>query len=294
MKISKLLMLLFIVVSTLMSCQKYAKDNVDVEHISDVNMDLISFCADCNGSDFSTDISTKATSEVKKLESFLVTATTGTYGSETSVWSETLFEKSSGTSTVYTSDKYWPVSDPNYHFYASNVSMTSTTECKVQGNSETDIVCAYLDKPVHRSNNTLNFYHIFSRIGQVSISSQEGYNISNVSVSISCPVSGTYDIYSGHGKSDNSGWTPNTAQKINLANGDNDVYVIPGNYLLNVSYKLTKGDWSKEFEKTANVSLTKGKINVISGTATGGDASDIQLSVSLTEWQTTQISVNWN
>lgn len=277
----------------LSSCQKETIDHSVTVPCDENRGNPISFLASCDGNDFSAGVTTKATAEITALDSFYVSATTGQYGSETSVWSQAVFSKSSG-SSLYKSDKYWPISDPGYHFYASNVEMVGGTACTVSAGSGTDIVCAYLDNPGFNESDTLKFAHIFARIGTVSISAQDGYEIKVSGISISCPVSGTYSIYKGFGRSDDSGWTADSETTINLKADSHEDYVVPGNYTLSVSYTLSKGAWVQSFQKTADVTLTKGKINNIKGTATGGTASDIQLAVNLTAWDTNDINVEWN
>ena len=71
------------------------------------------------------------------------------------------------------------------------------------------------------------------------------------------------------------------------------MYLVPGSYTLTVSYTLTKGDWTQNFTKSASVTLVGGKINNISGTASGGNASEISLSVSLTPWGSNNITADF-
>ena len=89
-----------------------------------------------------------------------------------------------------------------------------------------------------------------------------------------------------------SGWgaTATTALARQAFTSSSDLYLIPGTYRVYVSYTLTKGGYSEDFNKSAVVTLQQGKINNITGAASGGDASEIQFSVSITAWSSVTLT----
>lgn len=220
-----------------------------------------------------TTVSTK-TAAVTSLDSFNVIATTGTAGSETQVWGPVQFSGS-----PYSADKYWPASDPKYHFYAANENLSFSAQgCEIPvADASIDIVAAYLPNPSYKTSNNLTFQHIFTRIGTIQVNAPSGYTITDVSLALSAPVSGTYNLRTGV-------WTAGSAIAQSLHTGTNDVYVVPGTYTLTVNYTLSKGDYTESFSKSGSVTLEKGKINKISTTAPEGSATEIRFSVTIEPW----------
>lgn len=233
-------------------------------------------------------------SPVTSLSAFNVTATSGAAGSEKNEWDCIPFSKEDG-SNVYKGGKYWPGSEVAYHFYASNAEIAFSPEgCTVISDGSADTVCAFNPNPVYGTQNTLAFEHILARIGKVTVNTQEGYDISDVKVSIKCPTGGKFNIRTGSGKTDGTGWTKDEAHTVLLEAGDNDVYVVPGTYVISVSYVLKRDAWTGSFEKNASVGIAGGRINNIIGTATGGKASDISFDISVAEWGNNDINTIWD
>lgn len=268
----------------LLSCKKADFETSEYENVN--RQDRICFGIESLG--------TKASAtEVTSLSSFNVLATTGSGTSEQSSWNA-VFTKPNG-SQVYSADKYWPKENPGFHFYGSNASITyQNRRPVVQGNPNLDIVCACLTNPSFGTQNDLTFFHIFSRIGTVTVNVQEGYQMRNLSMSINCPDSGTYDIVTGDNKDDASGWTAGSSTAHALQQGSNDIYVLPGEQNVTISYILEKGAWSSSVEKHGTVNLVKGKINDIQISANGGSASEITFSVTVKPWTHNVVSVNWD
>lgn len=237
---------------------------------------------------FEAIVETKATEvTTANLTSIYVTATRGTVGSsETATFTSTYFTGTSG--GTFSGGKYWPGTDPSYHFYGSNISQTfSANSCTVNASSATDVVCAYLESPTYLAKNLLTFKHIFARVGTVTISPATGYDVSGVVVKITPKTGGTYNIRTGNGQTDGTGWSSlTTGTETTLVSSNNNLYLVPGDYSLSITYTLTKGDWTKEYTKNATVSLSAGSTNNISATTPDGAAQEIVLSVSLTAWGT--------
>ncbi len=234
-----------------------------------------------NGS-FVMEAETKAstgTTEVTSLASFKVAATTGSAGSESSVWNNVSF---SGT-TDFTGGKTWPASDPHYTFYATNLSgntpMTfNAAGTTISATNTQDVVCAYLpDASVtYKAKNVLSFEHIFARIANVVVVQESGYTVSSVTVSVTPKTGGTYNLRTGAGQSDGTGWsglTTGSATTIASAVGTNtnDVWLVPGQYTITASWTATQSGGSSVSysNKTVNVDITGGKKNTITATLGG-------------------------
>ena len=230
-----------------------------------------------------TTVSTK-TAAVTSMDSFDVIATTGTAGSETQVWGPVQFS-----GNPYSADKYWPASDPKYHFYAANENLSFSAQgCGITvADASKDIVAAYLPNPSYKNSNNLTFQHIFTRIGTIIVKSPSGYQINDVSLALSAPVSGRYNVRTGT-------WTPGTSQAQSLKVDSNDVYVVPGTYTLTVNYTLSKGDYTERFSKSGSVTLEKGKINKISTTVPEGSATEIRFSVTIDPWTEIELTPELN
>ena len=224
------------------------------------------------------------TSAVTALTSFKVKATQGAAGSETAVsgFENVTFSKYGETSD-YTGGKTWPASNPNYNFYATNLSGNSPMTFAAGGTTiaavnTQDVVCAYLPygDVTYKSKNTLAFEHIFARVGSVTVVQETGYTVSAITVSITPKTGGTYDLRAGAGHTDATGWsavTTGSATTIASAVGanSNDVWMVPGTYTITASWTAsqTGGSSVSYSNKTQDVVITGGKINAITATLGG-------------------------
>lgn len=244
----------------------------------------------------STEVETRA-SVVESLSSFHVGAVTGTAGSsETEAWNAVF----SGGPT-YTGGKFWPASNPNYTFYASSLDMTaSRTGYTVSATNATDVVCAYLPNPGFKAVNKLVFEHVFARLGDVTVTAAENYSLSNISITVTPKTGGTYNLFTGAGKTDGTGWSSTTSgSSAGIANAtpgtkSNDIYLVPGTYTLTASWTATRGDSVQQFTgKTQTVSLVGGKVNRLT-TTLGGSASEIEFTVEVTPWGEVTVPVSFS
>lgn len=243
------------------------------------------------------DVETRATA-VTSLSSFNVLCVTGTAGSSESEKFNVPF---SGT-TTYTGGKYWPDVNPSYKFYASNEDITSTAGGPtVVASNETDVVCATCLVPAFKASNALTFEHVFARLGKCTIAAPEdGCSVSDLKVSVTPKTGGTFNLYSGNGKTDGTGWSSTTTgvettiASALSSSADNDLYLVPGSYTLAVSYTLTKGDFTKSYTKSSTVSLVGGKINNITATLPGAssDLAVITFTVNIKDWEENNITAN--
>lgn len=208
---------------------------------------------------------------------FKVSATKGTAGSETAVWSDVSFTKNGN---VFSGNKWWPSTDPSYHFYASNLALTHTAAgATINVNTETDAVCAFLDAPKYNDSNELKFIHILARLGTITLTNPSNYDNTTVnSITLTPVISGIYNIRTGDWSQ-----TQNGSQKT-LTQEDNDLWCVPGNYTITVEYTLTKGDYVKTFVKTGNLKLETGKKNNLRGTLPAGDEKEITFTVTVIDW----------
>ena len=223
------------------------------------------------------DVQTKvAETTVSTLQSngFKVSATTGSAGSESSVWNNVSFTRSG---SVWVGDKYWPSSNPSYHFYASNYNLThNASGCTVAATNTTDVVCAYMPSPTYKVQNTLNFEHIFARLCRIDVAAESGYTVSGISIRITPKTGGTYNLRTGAGQTDGTGWsglTTGSETQIASAVGanNNDIYLVPGIYSITCTWTATQSGASvTHTNQVCNVPITGGKTNNIS-VVLGGD-----------------------
>ena len=250
---------------------------------------------------------TKAVTPVTELDSFNVAAVTGSSKSEYAyAWnSQTVTFTKDGTTSSYKGGKFWPDQDPKYHFFASNATMTIAAKSAptITAANTTDIICAYLETPEHKKENTLKFNHIFARLGTVTVNGVDGYTASGVSIAITPDTGGTYDMLEGNGKTDGTGWSGKTAgSAVTIAsamgtNAATDTYLVPGSYSLTVKYTLTMGDFTRSYTKTGTVALTAGKINNITATlpkpGSDEEAKEIIFKVAVTPWTEENVIVRY-
>lgn len=266
------------------------------------------------GGEFAPHMETRATEITdSNLGTLYVTATTGT-SSETAVsgFTSVSFSKSGG---VYKGGKYWPSTNPNYHFYAGNVALThtSTGATVSPANAGTDVVVGYIATPDYEETNNLTLKHIFARFTDVTLKAPAGYTASAIKLSIQPKTSGTYnlksDSWTTKGSAGSAVYLAGTASSglsITSAGGSvsvnsNDLYLVPDSYTLTLTYTLAKGDWSKAYSKTASVTVLQGKKNKITlvGDAANipdpddGDISEVDFNVEVDPWTENELHPNF-
>ena len=237
---------------------------------------------------------------------FNVSAAKGTPGSETEVWTNVAFSKSGD---VFSGGKFWPFSDESYCFYAANAPLAfqaaggKIAAANATTAADKDIVAAYLPygttsttTAVYMEENTLTFRHIFARIGSVTVSAKSGYTVDNISISITPKISGDYNIRTGEGHTDATGWSSTSnGSPVGIAYATpgtktNNLYLVPGTYTLTLGWRATKGEYVKTYSGvTKDVDIEKGNVNTISCTL-GGQAQEIVIAVALNPW--TSATVN--
>lgn len=243
-------------------------------------------------------VDTKA-APVTSLSEFYVTCLRG--GSSIDVFMNSRFSRSG---SVYSSDRYWPVSDAAYSFYASSVpgvTLSAGRPVKVVDDIRSvDLLMAVEPSPAFRQRTVLNFRHVAARIGRCTISAPAGYTVSGLKVKITPYLSGTYDLLAGRTAPDASrtawsGLAEGAAVTLASAVGsaaDNDLWLIPGDYILTATYTLTRGAYTESFTRLAQICVEAGKVNNISATLPNGWAEELLFRVSLAPWGNNTLNVD--
>lgn len=308
----KVLFILSTVVVALCSCNKINSDNINPATFDDQTVVLTK-----TPIYFQNGVLTKVVSEVTtdNLKSFYAAAAKGD-GSY--VWSNYGFSIPEGKNYFAgtSGDKFWPKSKTEIaSFYASNISMTcpATGAPTVSATNDKDIVCAVEaigESKYGKETTSLTFNHIFARLcGKVSVKAKDGYTASDIKLTFTPKVSGTYNLSTGNGKTDGTGWSSISAAAsatvffndadITTAGGSIEssesynIYLVPGEYTVTASYKLTKGDYTVEKTDVTNtINLVAGKKNIFRGILGLGDDEDakaIHFEVTVTEWGSNDI-----
>lgn len=262
------------------------------------------------------------------LTQFNVIASTGTT-SQTAAWTDGVFTGSQGGN--YTGGKYWPNESISYNFFASNAAMTfaSSGATIAVADSNNDIVAEYLEGAAYKTSNALSFDHILCQIGTVTMKAPAGYTVTDLKVSLQPIYSGSYNvkqIAQATPEQKFAGWTRGSASAAvyivgnaqagvsvpanpqSYTSGDNDLWLVPGQYQLTATYTIAKGDWSNSYTKNATVTLLQGVNNNLGLPDTNGDGnnddpnipdpsddvSDIIFTVTVTPWSDQDIPANFN
>lgn len=261
----------------LVSCKK---ENVSKEDTPSTGEIILSVEDDS----IPVEVSTKTSAVTSMPSSLYWGATTGS-GSETAKWSSA---SASVSASKISTGKYQTASPTTYNYYLSNLSMSvgaNTTVTATGGTSGTDVICGRASSSSATPSVTLG--HIFARTGSLTLSAPSGYTATSVTWQIvksgaNTGTSGTYNLRTGAWSSC-SGLASNTS-----ITGSSDIYVVPGVYTITCSFTLTKGDFTKSYTETANVTLAAGKINNITATTTTDEAVQVSFSVSVSAWSNRQ------
>ena len=278
--------LFVVLMAGISSCQKVANTNMAGDEI------IISVAER-----YDAVVTTKTTAVTEIPSTLYWGSTTGTRGTN----GETRKYHNNGSSLTGTvsgstiaTGKYQTYVPTAYNHYLSNVSFSlpGTGNVTIAASNSTDVVAGWIAGS-SSSSPSITLDHIFARTGTLTLNTQTGYSLSVQSWAIESlgaitGTAGTYNLSTG-------AWTAvsSTLSSITISSSS-DLYVIPGTYRIYCTYELSKGDWAHTFTKYADVTLVGGKINNITGTATGGNATEINLSVSLTAWGQENINMSLN
>ena len=241
---------------------------------------------------FDASVDTKTTAITSAPSSLYWGASTGSAGSETVKWasaSATVSSNKISTGKVQTSPA------TTYNYYVSNLQPTiaaAQTTITVPDNG-TDYLAARVASNSATPSIALN--HIFARTGTLTLNKPSGHDSYSLTVnwwkivgkSTINGTAGTYNMTT-------DAWTA-ASTKLSSATtitSGSDLYLIPGDYTISVNYTYGVGDYTQTVTKSADVTLQKGKVNNITGTAVFVDASSIVLTVSVTAWGTNNITID--
>ena len=245
------------------------------------------------GDTFDANVTTKADTRVNSMPSSLyIGRTTGSAGSsEASSMAAT--SKSVVSSTTINTGVYQTVPATSYNWYAANKSFAHNASGATISADRTDIIAGATTSD--GTSVTVNLNHIYACLGTLTMNTQSGYEISAVSWKMKPSGSGIGGIGGTYNIQSNS-WPSKTALAAAgepVSSGSYNYY-IPATYVIECTYTLTKGNYVATFTKHANVTLVQGHVNNITGTATGGAATEIVLTVSLSAWgETNHTSLTW-
>ena len=237
--------------------------------------------------DLKTEVSTKATPITSIPGTLYWGATTGS-SSETAKWATT---SATVSSSKIATGKFQTYSATAYNYYVANANFTVGGNMTVSGNG-TDIIAGRLGGSTSTAP-SVTLGHIFARTGTLTLNVPSGYTASSVSWQIVgySTVNGTAGTYNMVSQSWTSASTKLTS--YTAITGTSDLWLIPGTYTVKVSFTLTKGDFSKAYTQTGNVSLSKGYVNNISATTSTNEAVGISFTTSVTAWTTDSASFTW-
>lgn len=285
MKLFHVIFISVILGAGLVSCSK------EQDEVSTASPQEIVLLVDDCSMDMAVETRTTAVSQVPT--SLYWSATTGTLGtSETSKWSSAQASVSSG---KISTGKYQTLTPTSYNYYLSNVAITfgSTGSTVTADGAQTDVIVGKATS--NNGTTSITMDHVFARTGSLTCNTQEGYEISNVSWKIvgKSNINGTKGTYNiAKGQFTAASTKLGTATAITSSS---DKYLIPGTYTVSVTYTLKKGDnYSTTLTKSGDVTLQAGKVNNISCTAVGGSATPVDFNVSLNDWGSNDINVNFS
>ena len=238
---------------------------------------------------FDAHVDTKGTKIVSVPSTLYWGRSTGSAGSESNLTGP---NTATGVSTSIATGLYQTATPTTYNWYVANQSFTIAaggTTIAIANNS-TDVIAARVSS--NASNVSIQLNHVFACLGTLTMNTQSGYSITVNSWHITSSgantgTKGTYSMTTG-------AWSSTTAANEDVTSGSGNFY-IPGTYTISCNYTLTKGAYTQTFTRSASVTLERGKTNNITGTATGGAASEIVLSVSVESWGSVDhTSLSWS
>lgn len=261
------------------------KNSVSVAPLADSGQEIIIGVGPVAKVDFET----KATAITSVPSSLYWGASTGTPGSETARYACASFSVSEG---KIATGKYQTVTPTLYNHYISNLPFTVGANTTMTANNTVDVLAGRIPATTSATP-SVELQHIFARTGTINAYAPAGgYAISGVSYKIIGKsaingTAGTYNLTGGAWTSASTKLTSYTALTT-----DSDMYLIPGVYTIQISFTLTKGDWSNTFVQTGDVTLVAGKKNNITcQTSIIEEPVPISITITLADWDDNNIDV---
>ena len=276
---------LIILAAGLMSCNK----DIPVAENPEIGEEIILNVQD--ETTFDAELDTKTTAISAVPSSLYWGASTGSAGSETSKYAAT---SSSVSSSKIATGKYQTATATAYNYYVANQTFTiGTSTTMTVANNNTDVIAGRSASATTSTTPSVTLGHIFARTGSFSISSNQGYTVSNAAWKIvgKSDINGTAGTYN----LTTAAWTAASTKLTTetTVTSSSDLYLIPGTYTIKCTYTLAKGDYTNSFTSSQDVTLVAGKVNNITATVSKNPASGITISVSLTAWGTNGIAITY-
>lgn len=248
---------------------------------------------------------------ITSLSSFRASA----YTANGLVWDNVSFSQPNYYQPYFKGGKYWPnettYQNAPYTFIAANANMETVSDkhyVKVSYDSY-DIVVAGTDNPTYGQQNGLTFEHVQAYLNNVTVSAEEGYTISNITVSLTnlkrakpyststnytqfCIEEGTYFGADGtlNVRDDfvEDAWTNYTTSTqtiaTSLGSSTKDYFVLPGEQTLHVYWRAQKTGYTETFSRDVTLQFNHGeKINL--NIILGGKAVDVILTKEVIPWE---------
>lgn len=238
------------------------------------------FVLEVDGSGLSLSVDSKASAITSMPSSLYWCATTGTSGSSDALkYAPTRSAVSSGRIST---GKYQTAAPASYNWYVSNASMSIASGGPTVSVTSTDSdYLAGCAKASVSATPEVGLRHILARSGTLTFNTQSDYAVSGVSWVISRSSSGTSGTYNIATDS----WTPAPASMSPVSlTGSSDLYLLPGEYTVTITYTLSRENYSETFTRSGSVTLLQGMVNDLTATANGGAAVVIAVSPSLSGW----------
>lgn len=193
-----------------------------------------------------------------------------------------------------TLDFYGVLPNVNMSYIGGRVSVPVGSPSAPLTGNEDYIVASTLNVANGRYAVPMSFKHILACISGITIETQPSVSTEIHSVSISHPAYGTFDVSSGNWSVSGtlvhksfghfqSLSAPNGKPQHNVS-GDIPYSVIPGTYLLNVSYTETLGGISRQLSASTSVSLKAGCRNSISASLEP-QGKGLSCNIEVLDWQ---------
>ena len=164
----------------------------------------------------------------------------------------------------YLTGRMWTEDERGAAFYASNADIGFGAGGPYidydRSVSDMDVVVASSAAPEWGRPNGLVFDHILTRLGRVSFDVPSGLSATLVSAVLLSPgVAGRWSFASG--------WSGVAAGADEaLAEGVNDLWLIPGDYRIDAVYDLSGDGWTTRCSGSVDVSLAAGMLNAVTFT----------------------------
>lgn len=240
------------------------RDTLRVIEEEDFFMDLES---ELYGFEAEQEGETKAT-EIKTVPPSLYwLGSTGTWKSETLKYGNASASVSGG---KLATGKYQTATATAYNYYVSNVPLSfAAGGSTVAASNATDVIAGCTTSATNSTAPLVTLRHVFARTGTLTLNSQTGFTVSNVSWKIKSKAGGTGGT-SGTYNVATDAWSGVTALAEQAVTSDSDLYLTPGVYTVTCSYTLSANGVSTPFTKTGDVTFSAGKIYGVTATAVGG------------------------